>query len=98
MLARTVAQRTKSGDLDIALLAKIGFPYEKVQAMSKALNYAPMFSGAGPKKRVAGEDFVRELRKYCEGTRNCALKAYDLGVKVRTAGPGRTRDLAPISQ
>ena len=58
MLARTVAQRTKSGFLDIALLAKIGFPYEKVQAMSEALNFAPMFSGVGPKMQPAGEDFV----------------------------------------
>ena len=60
MLAKTVAQqrRTKCGDLDIAPLTKIGFPYEKVQVMSEALNFAPMFSGVGPKMQPAGEDFV----------------------------------------
>ena len=60
MLARTVAQRrkTKTGDLDIALLTKTGFPYEKVQAMSEVLSFGPTLSSVRPKAQVAGEDFV----------------------------------------
>jgi hypothetical protein len=44
--------------LDIVLLTKTGFPYEKVQAMSEVLSFGLRLSNAGPKVRVAGEDFA----------------------------------------
>ena len=74
------------------------------EARSGNVGFGAWLSGRCAMKPVRSWDFAQGSPKYRAGgghraRRVQALSSLDyLGKKVRTAGPGQTRDLAPISQ